>query len=74
MPMYKNVYRCLKWIIEKFLEKKSLTLNGINELWVKEEEMSGGVGMGRKTFYNHRRDLKEKFGIDIGQKEAMPIT
>ena len=67
--MYKNVYRCLKWIIEKFLEKKSLTLNGINELWVKEEEMSGGVGMGRKTFYNHRRDLKEKFGIDICQKE-----
>jgi len=74
MPMYKNAYRCLKWIIEKFLEKKSLTLDGINELWVKEEEMSGGVGMGRKTFYNHRRDLKEKFGIDICQKEAMPIT
>lgn len=70
MPMYKNVYRCLKWIIEKFMEKKYLTLNGVNELWVKEEEMSGGVGMGRKTFYNRRRDLKEKFGIEICQKEG----
>jgi len=31
--MYTNVYRSLKWIIEKFMEKKSLTLKGLNELW-----------------------------------------
>ena len=36
--MYTNVYRSLKWIIEKFMEKKYLTLEGLNELWVKEED------------------------------------
>ena len=63
--MYTNVYRCLKWIIEKFMEKKYLTLNDLNELWVKEEDLSDGLEMRRKTFYNHRKALKEKFGIDI---------
>ena len=67
--MYTNVYRCLKWIIEKFMEKKYLTLKGLNELWVKEEDLSDGLEMGRKTFYNHRQALKEKFGIDICQKD-----
>ena len=63
--MYTNVYRCLKWIIEKFMEKKSLTLEGLNELWVKEEDLSDGLEMRRKTFYNHRKAIKENFGIDI---------
>lgn len=67
--MYTNVYRSLKWIIEKFMEKKYLTLKGLNELWVKEEDLSDGLEMGRKTFYNHRQALKEKFGIDICQKD-----
>ena len=67
--MYKNVYRCLKWIIEKFMEKKYLTLNDLNELWVKEEDLSDGLEMRRKTFYNHRKALKEKFGIDICQRD-----
>ena len=63
--MYTNVYRCLKWIIEKFMEKKYLTLEGLNELWVKEEDLSDGLEMRRRSFYNHRKALKEKFGIDI---------
>ena len=67
--MYTNVYRCLKWIIEKFMEKKYLTLNDLNELWVKEEDLSDGLEMRRKTFYNHRKALKEKFGIDICQRD-----
>lgn len=67
--MYTNVFRCLKWIIEKFMEKKYLTLNDLNELWVKEEDLSDGLEMRRKTFYNHRKALKEKFGIDICQRD-----
>ena len=55
--MYTNVYRCLKWIIEKFMEKKYLTLEGLNELWVKEEDLSDGLEMRRKTFYNHRKAI-----------------
>ncbi len=66
--MYTNVYRSTKWIIEKFMEKRSLTMKSLNELWVKEEDLSGGLEMGRKTFYNYRQAIKEKFGIDICMK------
>lgn len=66
--MYTNVYRSLKWIIEIFMEKKSLTMKDFNELWLEEEELSGGLEMGRKTFYNYRQALKDKFGIDICMK------
>ena len=66
--MYTNVYRSTKWIIEKFMEKRSLTMKSLNELWVKEEDLSGGLEMVRKTFYNYRQAIKEKFGIDICMK------
>ena len=63
--MYTNVYRNVKWIIETFMEKGHLTMNGLNELWVKEEKLGGGLEMDRKCFYNYRKSIKEKFGIEI---------
>ena len=42
-----------------------MTSEDINKEWVKESNLSDGMEMRRKTFYNYRKTLKESFGIEV---------
>ena len=64
-----RLYRSLKWIIEMLQKKEFLTFEEINDLWVKEESLSKGLELQRKTFYNNRKVLKETFGLEVCSKE-----
>ena len=67
--MVTKVFRNLKWIIEKLQNSRSMTFNEINDEWRKEVNLSKGVNMLRKTFYNYRKMLNDKFGIEIWEEE-----
>ena len=57
--------RSCKWLIEKLKNKDNMTFEDINKEWVKESNLSDGMEMRRKTFYNYRKTLRESFGIEV---------
>lgn len=63
--MNTKYYRSCKWLIEKLKNKDNMTSEDINKEWVKESNLSDGMEMGRKTFYNYRKTLRESFGIEV---------
>ena len=52
------------WLVETIHKAGKITLAELNERWL-ETEMSGGVTISRTTFYKHRCDVEEMFGINI---------
>lgn len=63
--MNTKYYRSCKWLIEKLKNKNNMTFEDINKEWVKESNLSDGMEMRRKTFYNYRKTLRESFGIEV---------
>lgn len=51
---------CL-WIANVLERHKALTLHEINQRWVEDENISGGVEISRRTFYNYI--MAETYGI-----------
>lgn len=45
--------RTFLWIVNVLDRHKALTLKEINERWIEDEAISGGVEIGRRTFYNY---------------------
>ena len=68
--MNTKYYRSCKWLIEKLKNKDNMTFEDINKEWLKESNLSDGMEMGRKTFYNYRKTLKESFGIEVACKNG----
>ena len=68
--MNTKYYRSCKWLIEKLKNKDNMTSEDINKEWVKESNLSDGMEMRRKTFYNYRKTLKESFGIEVACKNG----
>ena len=52
------------WLVETIHKARKITLAELNERWL-ETEMSGGVTISRTTFYKHRCEVEEMFGINI---------
>ena len=52
------------WLVNTIYKAKKISLNAINERWLKTE-MSEGVEMNRTTFYRHRNAIEDIFGINI---------
>lgn len=52
------------WIADTIYRAKRITFSELNERW-KATEMSGGQPMSRTSFYRHKEDLQEMFGIII---------
>lgn len=56
--------RTLIWIVRK-LQRHPMSLSELNELWVDDEDISGGKKIERRTFNNHIRAIMDLFMIDI---------
>ena len=45
---------------------EGITLSEISKKWEKNERLSGGEEYPRRTFMNHKKDIWDIFGIEIG--------
>lgn len=59
-----EIFKLYTWLAETFYSQEEMTLNQINERWIKTE-LSGGTPMARQTFNRHRAALEEIFGFSI---------
>lgn len=57
--------RSMVWIIQTIEREGSLTLKELNELWLENQELSGGVEMLRRTFINYKNAIWDLFNIEI---------
>lgn len=55
---------CL-WIVNVLDRHKALTLKEINERWLADEAISGGVEIGRRTFYNYLMAISDLLHVVI---------
>lgn len=53
------------WIIQTIEREGSITLKRLNELWLENEDLSGGVEMLRRTFINYKNAIWDLFNIEI---------
>ncbi len=58
------VFRQYVWLLETLRRYSKLSLDEINDLWLRNE-MSEGQPMARSTFNYHRRNIEEMFDINI---------
>ena len=59
-----NLLRQYVWLLDTILHKGPISLEQINEQWVRKE-MSGGIEMTRYSFMRYKNALTETFGLDI---------
>lgn len=59
-----EIFRQYIWLTDTIFRSGGITLQELNERWVKTE-MSGGLPMIRQTFNRHRIAIEEMFGICI---------
>ena len=52
------------WLVNTIYKARKISLNEINERWLKTE-ISEGVEMSRTTFFRHRNAIEDIFGINI---------
>lgn len=57
--------RSMVWIIRTIEREGSITLKRMNELWLENEDLSGGVEMLRRTFINYKNAIWDLFKIEI---------
>lgn len=57
--------RSMVWIIQTIEREGSITLKRLNELWLENEDLSGGVEMLRRTFINYKNAIWDLFNIEI---------
>ena len=58
----KTYYRYI-WLLNVLLQDEALTYEEIVELWKKDP--NGGDSYPLRTFHEHRKGVKEMFGVDI---------
>lgn len=63
--MAKDLFNRYIWLVDTIYRAKKITLEEINERWVRTE-MSGGEEIPVRTFHNHRKAIEEMFDIIIG--------
>lgn len=59
-----DIFKQYIWITETLYRTGGLSLQELNERWVKTE-MSGGIPIPRTTFNRHKEDIESMFGICI---------
>ena len=58
----------LVWVIETIYRRRMISYIDLNELWVRDTDISGGVDLPKRTFNNWRYIIGDMFGIDIGNE------
>ena len=66
--MSKNLINRYIWLVDTIYQAGSegITLSEISKKWEKNERLSGGEEYPRRTFMNHKKDIWDIFGIEIG--------
>ena len=59
-----KIFRQYVWITDTIYHSGGITLQELNERWVKTE-LSEGIPMNRLTFNRHRAAIEEIFDINI---------
>ena len=59
-----DIFKQYIWITETLYRTGGLTLQELNERWIKTD-MSGGLPIPRTTFNRHKEDIESMFGICI---------
>lgn len=57
--------RTCYWIVNVLNRHKALTLKEINERWLKDDAISGGVEISRRTFYNYIMAISDLLHVVI---------
>ena len=61
--MRSKTYSKYIWLLNTLLPNKTLTFEEINKLWEKSPAYDGAIPL--STFHEHRKGVKEMFGVDI---------
>ena len=66
--MSKNLINRYIWLVDTIYQAGSegITLSEISKKWEKNDRLSGGEEYPRRTFMNHKKDIWDIFGIEIG--------
>lgn len=67
--MWTKVYRSCRWLVEKLTEKRRMSYEEINSLWMLEDTISGGAELNKRTFHRYRTYLRDIFGIEVVCRE-----
>ncbi|MCH5215462.1 MAG: WYL domain-containing protein [Muribaculaceae bacterium] len=63
--MARNILNKYVWLVDTISRYKFITRAKINELWMRNTEISDGNPLPRRTFYNYCRAIEETFDIII---------
>ncbi len=58
------------WVIETIYRRHKISYNDLNELWVKDTDISRGKDLPKRTFDNWRVVIGDMFGIDISNENS----
>ena len=58
------------WVIETIYRRHKISYNDLNELWVKDTDISRGKDLPKRTFDNWRAVIGDMFGIDISNENS----
>lgn len=53
------------WVIETIYRRKKISFKDLNELWLRDTDISRGVDLSKRTFDNWKSVIWDMFGIDI---------
>lgn len=67
--MYSKHFSACRWLLELVYDKEMITRREIDELWIKEKNLSDGLAMDPRNLQRYKKTLKECFGIDICCKQ-----
>jgi hypothetical protein len=60
----------LIWLVDTIKRKKMITFKELNNLWCQNVEMSGGLDLPKRTFYNWITQIADMFGIVIANERC----
>ena len=58
------------WVIETIYRRHKISYKDLNELWVKDTDISKGENLPKRTFDNWRVVIGDMFGIDISNENS----
>lgn len=58
------------WVIETIYRRHKISYKDLNELWVRDKDISRGLDLPKRTFDNWRVVIGDMFGIDISNENS----
>ena len=62
------------WVIDTIYRRRKISFKELNELWLRDTDISRGVDIPKRTFDNWRYVIWDMFGISIVNEVSTAIT